>query len=351
MTPDDAIARAKDGRLLPVTLVLGEEEFLRGRVVRALREAAIAGGIPGLNDDQLEAGEVTVEQALGFARTLPMMARRRSVVVRGLERWEAKGETSEKRGDPFEKLMAYAAQPVPETVLLLVATKLDRRRKLVTFAKKSDFLVECETPSRRDLPRFIQAQARDLGGTLEPNVADLVAELTGPELAQVVDAVTRLCLFAGSRSVTEADVTECLVRLRPASVWELVDAVAGRNLDKALATLRDIYDPREATRLVGLLARSARQVIRFQSALAEGASAMEAAQRAGVPPFKANETNAIAKRTSMAEVETWLATLGQVDLALKGGSKRPADAVLEEAIIQICRARRPARPEAAHRRA
>lgn len=343
MTPNEAIARAREGKLSPVTLVVGEEDFLRSRVVRALREAALADAVPGLNDDQLEAGDCSVEVALAAARTLPMMARRRSVIVRGIERWEPRAESTAGRGDPFEKLAAYASHPAPETALVLVASKLDKRRKLFTLAKKGDFLVECVAPSRRELPRFVQAQARELGGRIDAELADLIAELTGPELAPVADAVARLCLYAGDRPVTEADVSECLVRLRPATVWELVDAVADRNLDRALTALHAVFEPREATRLIGLLARSARQVLRFQSALAGGGSQAEAAASAGVPPFKANDTAALARRTSPAELESWLAALGRADLALKGASKLPPEAILTEAIIETCRSRRPAR--------
>lgn len=351
MTPDEAMARARAGQLAPVTLIVGEEEFQRSRVVRALREAALAGGVPGLNDEQLEAAQSSVDAALSIARTMPMMARRRVLVVRGVERWESRAEAGERRGDPFEKLAAYTANPSPETVLLLSASKLDKRRKLVQDARRGDYLVECEALSRRELPRFVTAHARELGGTIEPRVADLVAEVAGPELAPVADAVARLCLYAGSRPVTEADVGECLVRLRPATVWELVDAVANRDLGAALKALHSAFDPREATRLVGLLARSARQLIRFQSAAAAGASASEAARLAGVPPFKAAETEAIARRTSTADLEGWLATLGRVDLALKGGSRRPAVAVLEEAIIRTCQVRRAPRAGAGRGRA
>jgi DNA polymerase-3 subunit delta len=342
MTPDEAVARARANQLPPVTLVVGEEDFLRTRVVRALREAALAGGVPGLNDDQLDAAETTVESALAIARTLPMMARRRWVLVRGIERWEGKASTSEKRSDPFERLAAYTEKPSPETVLVLVGGKLDKRRRFVAQAKKAGFLVECEAPSRRELPRFAIEHARELGGRLEPAVADLIAELAGPELAPVADAVDRLCLYAGERPITEADVAECLVRLRPATVWQLVDAVTRQNLDQALSALHSAFEPREATRLVGLLARSVRQLIRFQAALSEGATPSEAAGRAGVPPFKAAETAAAARNTRGADLERWLAELGRVDLALKGGSRRPALAVFEDAILTICRPRRPA---------
>jgi hypothetical protein len=58
---------------------------------------------------------------------------------------------------------------------------------------------------------------------------------------------------------------------------------------------------------------------------------------AGAPPFKARQLREQVKRTTRADLETWLERLSQVDLALKGGSRRPAKAVLEHAIVAACR--------------
>src|SRR5690606_22455574 len=61
MSPDEAIAAARGGRLLPVYLLVGEERLWLDRVVRALKEATLAGGVAGLNEDQLTAGEVDAD--------------------------------------------------------------------------------------------------------------------------------------------------------------------------------------------------------------------------------------------------------------------------------------------------
>jgi DNA polymerase-3 subunit delta len=154
----------------------------------------------------------------------------------------------------------------------------------------------------------------------------------------VADAVERLCLYAGEGAeVTEEHVAECLVRLRTATIWELVDAVGRRDVGRALTTLHDVYDPQDrGIRLVGVLAWSARQLVKFESATRAGLAPEEAARRAGAPPFKARELARQARRIPRAELERWLETLSGVDLALKGGSKRPAKAVLEHAILELC---------------
>jgi DNA polymerase-3 subunit delta len=341
MTPDQALQEARDGKLRPVYLVLGEESYLAASVARALREASVAGGIAGLNEDQWTAGEATAEQVVSAARTLPMMSTRRLVLVRAVERWEGRGESGKGKSSSSEALDVvadYAKSPSPTTTLLLVGSKLDNRRRLVVLAKSEGWIVQCDPLPRAELPLFIERRARSLGNPLAPEVADLIAELAGPELAPVTDALERLCLYAGTGETITADhVADCVVRVRPASVWELVGAVGKRDLGGALSALSQVFDPSDrGLRLLSLLAWSARQLLRFEAATRAGLAGPEAAKRAGAPPFKARELADQVKRISRPELESWLELLARVDLALKGGSRRPPRAVLEDAIISLC---------------
>ncbi len=342
MTPDQALAEASSGQLRPVYLVAGEEGHLASQVVSALKAASLKGGIAGLNEDQFQAGEVDVERVLSAARTLPMMAKRRFVLVRSVERWEAKsggneGKVTDK--DPFEKLCDYAKAPADSCVMVLYGGSLDKRRKLYTQAKGDGFLVACEPLARGDLPRWIQERVAARGCKISHGVADLLAELTGPELSPVADAVERVCLYVGDgNELTEEAVSTCVVRLRSASVWELVSAVGRRDAAAALTALADVYDPQDrGLRLLGVLAWSTRQLLRFDSALRAGASPDQAAIRAGAPPFKARELSQQLKALSRAELERWPEQLATLDLELKGGSRRPPLAVLESAILKLCR--------------
>lgn len=341
MTPEQALREARENKLRPVYLVVGPEQYQQTRVIQALRDAALQGGVAGLNDDQWVAGEVTIDAALSSARTLPMMGPRRWVLVRSVERWEPKGEAG-KAADALDRLADYAKSPAPSSVLVLSAVKLDSRRRLMQFAKKQGFSVECEALSRGALPGWVERAAQARGHRLAPGVADLIAELAGPDLAPVDDAVERVCLYAGAENeVTEEAIGECLVRLRPATVWELVDAVGRRDTGRALSALGRVFDPQDrGLKLLGLLAWSARQLLRFQAATQKRLPPAEAARRAGAPPFKARELAAQVERFSRADLERWLEMLSKVDLALKGGSKRPPRAVLEQAIVAMCSGRK-----------
>jgi DNA polymerase-3 subunit delta len=344
VTPDEAIAEAKQGKNRPVYLLTGEEPYEIERVLSTLREVVLSGELAAFNEEKLVAGEVAVDRVLSAARMAPMLAKQRLVVVRNLERWEARaGEGQDEGADssatsPLDRLAEYAASPAPTTCLVLIGAKIDGRRKLMTAGRKGGFLVACEPFARGALPGFVTREASARGHAISSEVADLLAEIAGPELASVADAMERLSLYVGpGQPITEDAIAACLVRLRQSTVWELVNAVGRRELGPALAALDDVYDPRDrGLRLVGLLAWSLRQLIKFEAATRAGASPEEAARRAGAPPFKARELAGQVRRLGAPELERWLLLLADADLELKG-SKRPARATLESTIMRMCR--------------
>src|SRR5262249_11056560 len=134
-------AQARKGELLPLYLVVGEERLQRDQVVAEIRAAALGGGIPAFNEDRFQAGEVDVDKVLAAARTVPMMAPKRFVLVRGLERWDSgKGDADDERESgaeksdstaPLDKLATYAGAAIDSTCVVLVAGKIDGRRKLM----------------------------------------------------------------------------------------------------------------------------------------------------------------------------------------------------------------------------
>lgn len=336
MTPDEAIKRAEKGELLPVYLLTGEERLLRDQALAVIMKNALAGGLSEFNLDKFTAGETPVDKVLSATRTVPMMAKKRVVLVRGLERWD-----SEAGGDdpPLDKLAEYAKEPIDSTCLILVAEKIDGRRKLMTLAKKSGFIVDCATVDSRQLPGWIKARAKVKGHTIDGDVAELIAEIAGPELSYLDDVLERLSLYVGpGNPITEDAVTVCVTRVRLADTWKLVDAASTKDLGKVLALFADVYDPRDrGLPLIGAIAWSLRQLLKLQNALEGGAGMDEAARRAGIyPAFRAREHAQKLKAFRPRELERWLVIVQETDFALKS-SRRSADAILEDMFTRMCR--------------
>ena len=113
MTPAEAIAQAKKGKLLPAVRDRGRRALPArpGRWPRSgrLRSAAAS---PAFNEDKFQAGEVDIDKVLSAARTVPMMAPKRFVLVRGVERWDSARESDAEKDDDAKALSPRQAGDV-----------------------------------------------------------------------------------------------------------------------------------------------------------------------------------------------------------------------------------------------
>lgn len=330
----ELIAEAREGRFGPVYVLYGTERFLIERATSLLKHAAVGDGIAGFNDDLFHGNAgLSAQKVIGAARTLPMMAGARFILVRDVDA----APPAE-----LEALAAYVAAPVDTTCLVLTASKLDKRSKLAKAAGGAAY--EAKPLKGAALRRFASDEAKRRGHALTPRAADALVAAIGEDLAAIDDAAERLSLYVGpEKPIDVADVEACVTRVATDSIWQLVDAVGARNTKKALHAAGSLLADREAPlRILGMVARQLRIVARMREALASGMDDEAAALASGAPPFKARELKESARRFNLRELSAAFTTLALADLALKG-SRVPPERVLEDAILSLCSGRARAR--------
>ncbi len=292
---EDDIAR---GEIAPVYLLAGDA-LLCGRVVAALVGALVTPATRAFNHDVFEGKSTSAGAVLGAARTLPMMAKRRLVVVREVEGLGADG---------LGALASYLDKPAPETCLVMLITKLDGRLKLVAAAKKKGYLHELEIP--RNLAGWVTDEARRL------------ADVVGSDLGRLSSSVEQLVLYAGDRPVTADDVDELVAETRERSVFELANAVGKGEHERALRATARLVDQRESSVGVAImLARHVRQLALVKELTDARTPKADLPRLAGVPPFAVDGLIAQARRFSRPALARAFDVLAQADLDLKGPKK------------------------------
>ena len=331
-TIHDVTARAANGSLELVYVLVGTERLLIERAVDAVRTAIDAMGAPGFNIELFDGKGLEASRVISAARTLPMMADKRLVLVRHIDAMSPSEQT---------KLAAYFDDPSDSACLVLTATKLDGRAKLAKAAKKKGFLIDAKPLRGRELREFIRAEATAREHNIAPPAIEALLDAVGDDLAAIDDALERLSLFVGPGQRIDADaVMQCVTRIRVESIWSLVDAIGLKDRRKGIAAAQSLLDDREPPlRLLAMVARQLRIVARMREALSEGLRPQDAAKRAGAPPFKANDLTESARRFTAGSLGDAFALLAETDRALKG-SKRPPDVILQNAVLELCADRR-----------
>lgn len=327
-TLSDVTKQASKGSLDPVYVLVGTERLLIERAVDALRKAVDAMGAPDFNVEVFDGKGLDAASVMAAARTLPMMSDMRLVLVR-----HADAMTPTEQNE----LSAYLEDPSDVACLVLTATKLDGRAKLAKTAKKRGYLIDTKPLRGRELREFVRAEASTRHHNIEPAAIEGLLEAVGDDLAAIDDAMERLSLFVGPGQRIDANaVATCITRIRVESIWSLVDAIGLKDRRKGVAAAQSLLDDREPPlRLLAMVARQLRIVARMREALSEGLRPQEAAKRAGAPPFKAADLTESARRFTADSLGEAFTLIAETDRALKS-SKRPADIIVQEAVLELC---------------
>jgi DNA polymerase-3 subunit delta len=248
----------------PLYLIVGDDDAEMSRLAGDLT-AVVEDQLRAFNVERLYAGDkaVTASAIVESARMLPMMADRRIVVVLRAERLLK----PKRRGKPADEqtadhataaessadgdvLDAYVRSPEPLTTLVLVASDVDRTRRLYKSLQKQATIVECwglknSKDGRVDLrqvahdaEQLVRRAVTEAGQQIEPAGARLIAERAGTDIARLRGDVSRLLLFAaGKKKIAIADVQEVVSAESAQDDWAVTNAIQRGNVGEALRQL------------------------------------------------------------------------------------------------------------------
>jgi DNA polymerase-3 subunit delta len=313
--PDIAGALAR-GQIDPIYCLSGEP-YLVEATAAAIRAAVLAeaGAAAAFNHDTFELKDKGVGAALSTARTVPMMARRRLVVGKGVD---------DVKAADLEPLAAYAENPNPSTCLLLLAEKVDVRFKVFQTLRKRGYLHVFGPLRDREVAGWIRTEARNRKIAIAADAAEALATATGPDLGRLSQVLDQLALYAGGEPIAVAHVDALVAETRQRGIFELTKAIGAGNVGVALALLTNMLRNREpALRIQYMLARHLRQVWRAKELAASGAARSEIASAVGINPYFLDDILVPAKRMTRASLAGAFDRLFQADVDLKSSKMDP----------------------------
>ncbi|MGI8821415.1 MAG: DNA polymerase III subunit delta [Chthoniobacterales bacterium] len=158
----------------------------------------------------------------------------------------------EELGDVLEAGLA------PDITFLLSATEVDKRR---TFYKALGKRAELQVIDRLDSSRsgweeeateIVRARAKGRGLRFQEEALDLFVLLTGGDTRQIENELEKIDLYvAADRNVTAEEVRMLVPLSRAGVIFELANALAACDLERALALVRRLLDQGESA--IGIL--------------------------------------------------------------------------------------------------
>ncbi len=311
-------AGVKAGDIRGMYLLEGPEEYIKQQGLHRLCEKLLPAGLEAMNLTELDNPEVDALTAA--AETLPFLGDKRVVVVRDCDLLTA-GRKQENESKA-EALLSYLEHVSPSTCLVFtVKGKADGRKKLYTFLKKRDLVVDFSPMSDGECGQWVQKSMRALGKQMDGETAAALVFTVGRDAALLKQEMDKLAGYLGDRAeVTPADIEAVCTKSLECTVFQMVDAqVAGKN-EEAFRLLGDMeHRGEEKMGILAMLLRQYRILYHMRCLLNERTPQAAQASLLGIPPFAVARTQQQARRYSQESLLEAYDALLALEYGIKSG--------------------------------
>lgn len=312
----------------PLYLLLGEEIFLGDEALKAVKENSLKEGAVDFNYDSFYSSEVSAAQIRDTVEMLPMMCERRVVVVKNVHQYKDKD---------WDVLMPLLERPVDSTVFVLMADKMDKRKKYAKKLFSNGIVVELKKPFDNQVPVWIDYIAFNNGLKLSKDAIDMFHQLVGSNLSEINNELKKLSQYVGDNvNVDIETVLKVVSKARIDSIFDLTDAIGRKDRAGALVCLANLLEHGQSeVAALSLILRHVRILAKLQEGLRSGMSGQKLSAQLGIPNFFLKKYLSQCNQWNSDKIVKTISVLHETDRAIKS-SPVSSHIWLENFIVKTC---------------
>ena len=303
----------------------GDDGISRDQALAKMRAAMGEDG--DLNRSEFDGALTPVPEVLAAVKSYPFLSDKRLVIVKNLiSHITRKGagqvgkKASERLIAELPDLPAYARLVMVESALLS-----DKNRLLKAVrGMKNGYIGVFKKP--KNLTGWIASRAKsEYGAEITPQAAQAIASVVSDDLRRADSELYKLvCYVDGAHPIGEEDVAVLTPYVPQANVFEMVDALAVGDGEKALRLIHQaLHDnPRDpGFGLFGLIVRQFRLLLMVSDHLNQGGGgqARTIAKSLGIHPFVAGKISRQSRAFTIEQLDAILKRLQRYDQDMKTG--------------------------------
>ncbi len=311
LTFEDLRSALAQKQIAPVYLFHGEEDFLVDEATDRIIDSVLNPDQRGFNLDVIYGGDSDARDIVSHASSFPMMAERRVVVVRELDKLSNK-----------ELLVSYIEQPLSSTCLVLHCIKPDFRKKPYVTAKRTATVIKFDPLREYQVGAWIGKRIKQQGWEIDAEAARILAAYVGTSLREIQNELDKLYIFIGTkRTITPDDIRSVVGVSNEYNVFELQNVIGAKNLARSTEILTRMLDNGESPILIiVMLTRYFATIWKLHDLRRRGTSNTDLAGAIGVNPYFVKDYVAASDNFQVHEVEYAFEVLATADEQLKSSS-------------------------------
>lgn len=279
----------------------------------------------------LDETEAAIRGAVDAASTLALLSDHRVVVLR---------HVNSPKVDSLQPLVAYLANPLDSTHLLLTATGAVAKSVTDAVKKAGGTTVSTsvgDKPKEREL--WFREQLELAGLRLDPAAIAAIVDHLGNDAGRLAGILDTLVSTYGTKAkLSRDDVTPFLGDAGMVAPFKLTDAIDKGNIPEALAVLHRLLGAggMHPLQILAVLHRFYERIVRLDGA--EYSSHVDVMEMLRMKSdFQAKKTIEQAQRLGSENLRQIMQLLADADVQLRGEREWPGELVMEVLVARLCR--------------
>ena len=311
----------------PIYVINGKDEFLVDGEYNKLLDKLLEPAQRAMGLWPAEADKVAIADVLDELRTLPFLAERRVVAIKGADDFIS---------DNRELLEKYFENPCPSGVLVMTVSTWRSNTKLAKKLAQIGKLISVAEIKPQYKAAFISKYAKETHSkTLSAGVANLLVEFVGDEPGRLCSELDKLAVYVDKTpAISVKDVESLIGHNRMFNAFSVIDAMAASDVGTAILRLRKMFeaDRDAAFTVVGAFAYHFRKMFNARILLGRRIAQDQIEKQLGIWHNK-DAFFAQLKKMTLEKIGRILQELGQIDYSIKTG-RTTAEAAMEQLILK-----------------
>jgi DNA polymerase-3 subunit delta len=326
MTYDQIITHLQKKQFAPIYFLMGEEPFYIDEVSDFIEEHAMAEEQRDFNQLLVYGKETDADEVIAMAKQFPFGTENRVVIVK---------EAKELKN--IERLVKYAENPSQTAIVVVCYKYATLRATQLKAVEKNGIVFNSEKMKDYNLPAWIQKHVVNYQFKIQPMVANLIAENIGVDLSRIDNEFKKLTIFLPPNSDITADIVEKHIGIsKDYNVFELHDALAKRNMDKAYKIVHYFCQNIKQTPNVMTINSLASFYLKLLAYNLSDKTIEAKAKVFGSNPYVQKINVEFAQNHSVLELQKIIGILREYDAKTKGvDSNLPDEELLKELVYKI----------------
>jgi DNA polymerase-3 subunit delta len=327
-------------------ILLGQDDYSLSELLEEIKRAIGDQTLLATNATTLDGQQITIDQLKAVCGTLPFLAERRLVIVKGLlERFEPRGKSSRRKKharitnyqNECKSLVTYIDKLPDSTILILVSGKIASKNPLFNELSAKAKVKSFPLLRGTRLRQWIRRYATKKDSTISPQAIDLLAKLVGSNLWIMSNEINKLIQFTSGRRIEEGDIKAMVSYAQQASVFAMVDAILEFKIGVAEQSLHQLLQRGASSAyLLVMLSRQVRMIVRIKGLRNQRKPEIAIRNKLGLTSeFAWRKTTEQAERYSLERIREVYPKLLEADISIKTG-KYEGELALNILITELC---------------